>query len=739
MSKMNRRDFIVISSAAVGAAGTALGSANQEASKVVIKKLAKTSPFYVNHDGKKTATFCEMCFWKCAAWVEKDEEGKPWKVTGNEIDHHCYGRLCTRGSGGLGSYLDEDRLKRPMIRVGKRGEQKFKEVSWDEAFSHIAKKLDKIKKEHGPEKVALFNHGTGGVFFKTLLKGYGTQMMTHPSYAQCRGPRDEAFKLTFGESVGSPERTDLAHSKCIVLMGAHIGENLHNSQVQDFGKAIDNRATIITVDPRFSVAASKSKYWLPLRPGTDMALVLAWINVLIEENIYCKSFVKDYCIGFDELTKHVKDKTPEWAYPITNIKPEIIRATAREMAKNAPASLVHPSRHVAWYGDDTQRLRSIAILNALLGNWGEKGGFYMSSKLQVGKYPHPPYPKPKYTWFDLIGDKFPFASTPPSSSIRDLTIEGHFKSWFVCATNLMQSLPDPRQTIKAIEQLDLLVVIDTMPAEITGWADVILPECTYLERYDELRVTAGKKTQVALRSPAFEAKWDTKPAWWIAKNLANKMGLEKFFPWTDIKEYLNYRLKTIGSSIEEMEKIGVKEVENKNPIYFQPGEKKIFKTPSKKVELFSKKLQDYGFDPLPNFTMPDQPEEGYYRLIYGRAPAHTFGKTVNNPILNELMPENVLWMNPQVAKNWGIKNKQRIKLKNQDGILSDNDIEVMVTERIRNDAVYLVHGFGHRAKKLSRAHGAGIDDQKLCTNIKVDPVMGATSFRTNFVTFELLS
>jgi len=734
VAQLNRRDFIVISSALAGTAPVLMAKTKNNISEIGINKLQNNSK--IIGEGEKTPTFCEMCFWKCAGWVTKDTEGNPWKVTGHEKDIHCFGRLCTRGSAGLGSYIDEDRLKKPMIRIGKKGEQKFKEVSWEEAFKFIADKTNKIKKEYGPEKVALFKHGIGGGFFKTLLEGYGTHMMTHPSYAQCRGARAEAFKLTFGEGMGSPERTDLEHSKCIVLMGAHLGENLHNSQVQGFAKAIDNHATIITVDPRFSVAASKSKYWLPLKPGTDMALVLAWINVLIEEKIFDKKFVKESTIGFEELKKHVKNNTPEWAYPITNIKPDIIRKTAREMAKNAPATCVHPSRHVAWYGDDTQRMRSIAILNALLGNWGEKGGMFFFSKAKVGKYPHKKFPKPKYDWYDLVKGKFPFASTPPSSSIRDLTIDGHFKSWFVYATNLIQSLPEQEKTIKAIEKLDLLVVIDTMPAEITGWADVILPECTYVERYDELRITAGKKCQVAVRAPAFEPKWDSKPAWWIAKNLAKYMDLEEYFPWKDIKEYLNYRLKTIGSSLSEIEKVGLIEVPNLNPVYFQPGEKKVFKTPSKKVELYSKALENAGFDPLPKFTMPEQPKDGYYRLIYGRAPAHTFGKTINNPISNQIMSENSIWMHNDVAKSWGLKSGQYIKLKNQDNIIS-NTIKVFATERIRTDAVYMVHGFGHRSKHLSRANEKGADDQQLCTNVIEDPIMGATSFRTNFVTFEI--
>jgi len=118
-------------------------------------------------DLKRTPTYCEVCFWKCAGWVYKTSEGKIWKIIGNDEDQNCNGRFCPRGTGGVGMYYDEDRLKTPLLRVGERGKQVFKEVSWDEAFTYIADKLKTIAKEHGPECVALFTHGSGGKYFAT--------------------------------------------------------------------------------------------------------------------------------------------------------------------------------------------------------------------------------------------------------------------------------------------------------------------------------------------------------------------------------------------------------------------------------------------------------------------------------------------------------------------------------------------------------------------------------------------
>ncbi len=734
MGKMNRREFIKI--AGIGAGGMVAGASMLQA----------FSPFQI--DSKQilstaipgvTPTYCEICFWKCAGWVHK-KDGEAWKIVGNPDDPHSNGRFCPRGTGGIGAYTDPDRLKTPLIRVEERGKQVFREASWDEAFDYIVEKMNKIKKEHGPECMAMFTHGSGGSYFKNMLRAFGSNNIAAPSYAQCRGPREEAYMLTYGETVGSPERTDIRNSKCLVLIGSHIGENMHNGQVQEFTEAVASGAAVITVDPRFSTAASKSKYWLPIKPSTDLALMLAWINVIIEEGLYDKKYVEKYTYGFEQLKKSVRQNTPEWAYPITTIKPHIIRETAREMAKNAPATLVHPGRHVTWYGDDTQRVRAGAILNALLGSWGRRGGFYAPAKAHVPKPKHPAYPKPKRDWRDAHDGKFPMASLAISQGICDATIptltrDCDIKGWIVYGTNLLSTLPQPEKTLQAIQALDLLVAIDIMPAEITGYADVVLPECTYLERYDDLRVSPGRSPNVALRAPAFEPKYDTKPAYWMARELAKKLGLGQYFPHETMESYLDERLKSIGSSLEEMKKLGVKHLpNNENELYYLDGEDFEFATPTGKIELYSTALAEAGFDPIPKFTKHEEPQDGYYRLIYGRAPMHTFGRTTNNPNLNDLMAENEVWINPKVAKEWGIKNREYVVLENQDGAIC-NKVRAKVTERIRHDCVYMVHGFGHTQKQMARSFNKGANDTDLISRINVDPIMGGTGMRVNFVTF----
>ncbi len=303
------------------------------------------------------------------------KDGKVLKLQGNPNHPLTKGKLCARGNAGTRLLYDPDRLKYPQLRTGPRGSGQLKRVSWDEALDQFAARLKEIKQKYGPEAVAVFPHGVGAGFFSTLMKAYGTPNSAEPAFAQCKGPRDVGYQLTFGRPVNSPEPVDLEESKLIVLIGSHIGENVFTSQITAFSEGLSRGAKLLVVDPRFSTAASKANWWLPIRPGSDIALLLAWANVLITENLYDKEFIEQYASGLKELTEHVQGFTPEWAEALTDIPAARIRETAHAMAEAKPAVAIHPGRHVTWYGDDTQRARAMAILTALLGAYRRKGEF----------------------------------------------------------------------------------------------------------------------------------------------------------------------------------------------------------------------------------------------------------------------------------------------------------------------------------------------------------------------------
>ncbi len=730
MKSFSRRKFLQISSATFASAA-ALGTINHvtKGSKLFAGDKTKTGTYQV-------PTYCNLCFWKCGA-IATVKDGKLWKIEGNPLDPLSNGRLCPRGTGGVGAYSDPTRLKSPLIRTGARGNESWKVVTWDEAFNYIADKLNTIKAKHGPEAVAYFSHGIGGNFIKHTFKAFGTPHIFAPSFAQCRGPREVGFELTFGDVIGSPERTDIKNTKCMALIGSHLGENMHNSQVQELSQAVENGASIIVVDPRFSIVAGKAKYYLPIKPGTDMALLLTWSNILIKEGLYDKEYSEKYGIGFEQFAAEVSQYTPEWAYTETGVEAKLIIESARELARYKPASFIHPGRHVTWYGNDAQRSRAIALLNALLGNWNHKGAFWQPTKMPIPPYPYPAYPEAVMPRADNPGKKYPWAGEEEglTNGIREATITGNpypIKSWVVYATNLMNALPNQQETLKAIQNLDLLVTIDVIPSEIAGYSDVVLPESTYLERYDDLHSSPFTTPFLGIRQPVIDSPDDQKPNWWIAKQLAGKLGLGHYFPWNDIEDYLKFRVDKAGLSYTELKEKGII-LGAKKPVYIEEGVEEKFNTPSGKVEFYSTQLAEKGFDPIPKYEKPEEPPVGFMRLLFGRSPVHTFSMTQSNPILQDMIEENEVWINIDIAKQYGIKNGDYIKLKNQDGMVS-NKVKVKATERIRTDCVFMTHGFGHQSKALFNTYQKGASDSHLVTKYKTDPIMGGTGMNINFVT-----
>ncbi|MGE5601917.1 MAG: molybdopterin-containing oxidoreductase family protein [Nitrososphaerales archaeon] len=688
---------------------------------------------------QQIATNCEMCFWRCGVMAEV-ADGKVLKLQGNPHHPLTKGKLCARGNAGVALLYDPDRLKYPQIRTGDRGEGKFKRVSWDEALDFLASRLKDLKQKHGPESVALFPHGVHSGFFSTLMKAYGTPNSAEPAFAQCRGPRDVGYQLTFGRPVNSPEPIDLEESKCIVLIGSHIGENVFTSQVTAFADGMAKGAKLIVVDPRFSTAASKAHFWLPIKPGSDTALLLAWMNVILAEKLYDQEYLDQYAIGVKELEAHVLGFTPEWAEHITDIKAALIRDTAHAMAEAKPAVAIHPGRHVTWYGNDTQRARAMAILTALLGAYGRKGGIFLPTKLAQGRITLPPMPESEKGRADRPQGAYPLASEEAhglTQGLIETTLTGNpypIKGWIVYGQNIFESIPTRQKTLEAIKKVEFMAVVDVLPTEQTRYADLVLPEATYLERYDPpAMVTTHKRPYVAVRQPAIEPLYESKPGWWIAKKAAEKLGLSEYFPWSDPDDHLRRLIAPMNINEQELKSLGAVSFDGKPYIAERTeNDGPLFPTQSGKIELVSSVLQDMKLDALPKYEPVEQPPAGYVRLIYGRAPVHSFSRSENNAWLDDLMSENPVWLNPEAARRFGINDGQQVILENQDGVKSP-PVTVKITPAMRSDVAYTVHGFGPQAPGLRKAYQHGFSDTALMTRIAVDPLMGATGMRVNFV------
>jgi thiosulfate reductase/polysulfide reductase chain A len=220
----------------------------------------------------------------------------------------------------------------------------------------------------------------------------------------------------------------------------------------------------------------------------------------------------------------------------------------------------------------------------------------------------------------------------------------------------------------------------------------------------------------------------------MAKKLAETLGLGHYYPWKDIEEYFDHRLTAAGLSLAELKERGIIRGASQ-PIFTSEGAPLAFPTPSGKIEFYSPQLAEAGFDPVPVYHRPAEPPPGSFRLLFGRSPVHSFSRTQSNRVLSDMMDENEVWINADIARRLELKSGDYVRLRNQDEVLS-NRIRVKATERIRPDCVYMVHGFGHTAKGMKHAFQKGASDAQLVTRYATDPLMGGTGMHVNFVTIE---
>lgn len=336
---------------------------------------------------------------------------------------------------------------------------------------------------------------------------------------------------------------------------------------------------------------------------------------------------------------------------------------------------------------------------------------------------------------DGARDKFLRGGTALQELIEPM-ISGNpylIKGLVAYGTNLFHTIPNVPRTKEALKNLDLVMAVDILPQDHIAWADVVLPEASYLERYDELWACGHKTPYIAMREPAVQPLGDTKPAWWMVRELGLRLGLEEYFGWKTVEDYLNTRLSSIGLNLEKLHAQG--------GITIQPGkayledfgkEETPFATESGKIELYSTALVKSNHKALPEYEPLAEPPAGFFRLLYGRSPLHTFARTQNTPVLNELEPENPVWISSDLAKERGWKDGDLVWLENQDGAKS-GPVKVKATPRIRRDAVYMVHGFGHNAPGMTRANKKGASDTALETRYALDPICGGAGMRVNFV------
>ncbi len=688
------------------------------------RQISRTPPARFD---REVYTLCEQCVWRCGLRA-KVVDGRVYKLDGNPNHPHSNGMLGPRGQAGIAALYDPDRLQFPMIRAGDRGSGMWQRITWDQALDYVAGKLEAIKQLFGPESMVFSStHNLSQVQFENLLRAYGS-----PNYGTqrslCFNAMIIANLLTFG--MQEPGR-DYSVVKYIIYSGRNLAEAISNSETQELIAAIDRGAHVVVLDPRFTKTASKAKEWLPVRPGSDLAFYLAMLHVLITEGSYDKEFVARYTTGFDEVSKTVQPYTPEWAAGKCEIPAATIRRIAREFALAAPHAFIHPGWRTSNFVNSFPTERAIAIINALSGNWGQPGGFFAAAGEEsggLGSIPQPPYPRATALRLDGVPWKYPLVPLEIGvyQEIRDAVLAEKpypARGWFVHRQNPVASLPERRKTLQAFSKLDFIITVDTTMNDTAWFSDVVLPEATYLERYDPLAVVGDG---VFIRQPVVPPLGESRSALWIFKELGTRLGLQDYFQYKDEEDYIRQQLKPLGVALEDMKAKG----HYRPPAKAEEGAAELkFNTPSGKIELYSQSLANSRFDPVPVWQEPPTPPADQFYLLTGKVAQHTQFSTQNNRLLSELFPENAVWIHPAPAAERGIKAGDWVHVESAAGKVK---IKANVTEAIRPDCVYMAPGFGHLSKGTRIAYRKGASDSDLHLTY-TDPVSGGQALSQTFV------
>lgn len=692
-------------------------------------------------------SICGMCTVRCGIKVDVEAGVVKW-IEGNPHDAGMAGRLCAKGSAGMAMLYDYERPQHPLIREGRRGEGKWKKASWDEALDYISDKLEAIIKQYGPRAIALSDRG--GPFrdiHRSFLRALGSPNYFNHDCTCARNVQHAAMSL-----FGSGRKTfnyDYSRCKHLVLYGRNVFESLRVKQANQIMELLDRGGKISYIDPRAAGTAMKATRYWAIRPGTDYALNLGIIHTVLREKLYDAEFVNQWVLGLNELQAFVAPYTPEWAARETGIPANEIIDFVHEIAADRPAVIFHPGWMVARYMDSFYAIRSSYILNALMGSFETHGGlFFQKGPGDVGfkglNTLLDTIPKPEEKRVDGCGWKYKhFESGPGLLHLLYPAILNEdpypVKAYIAYRHDPLLSLPDPEAQKQVFDKLDLLVAIDSNYSE-TGWyADVLLPSATYLEKSSVLAGGKGLKPQFRLRKQAVEPRNEAKPDWWIFKNLAQRLGIGEYFKFENIEDFWEWQLKGTGITVADLEKKGWVALADKE-VWWDRMQDLRFQTPSKKIEFVSSRLEESGLESFKPYESPKKPDPGYYRLAFGRSPVHTHGRTQNNPVLSEIMPENQLWINADEARRMGIANGDIVKVTSSDASHSGT-IHAYVTEFINPESVFMVHGFGRKVPWQTRGYNKGLGDYRFETGLLdvYDPAGGGIALMECFVKVEKAS
>ncbi|MGB9662952.1 MAG: molybdopterin-dependent oxidoreductase [Moorellaceae bacterium] len=652
------------------------------------------------------------------------------KVEGDPEHPISQGRLCIRCLT-LPEYVHHpQRIIYPMKRVGERGENKWKRISWDEAFDIIVDKVNEIKEKYGPESIVVYG-GTGRqaclYYYPLGFAVFRTPNVCHPlSGWSCYGPRCTITQYVLGTGYPEidyagyyPDRYDHPGwqlPECIIIWGK---DPLKSNPDGFYGHAIVDmmkRGTkLIVVDPRLTWLASRAEYWLQLRPGTDAALALGMLHVIINEVLYDKDFVEKWCSGFDDLKQRVQEYPPDKVAEITWVPKEKIVEAARFFAQSKPASIKWGVA-IDQNPNGVQTSYAILALAAITGNIDVPGGITVGPPAALlGKWRIETRKElTEELWNKRLGAKeYPALANALATTHPDVTLDTletgkpyPLKMAWINSTNLISSTcgAAPDRWYRALKNMEFAVVTDTfITPTAMAFADIFLPLSTFAEQ-DGIVVTHYGRNAIFVGAinkalQVGECKSDIEICLELGKRLNPKA-----WPWNDVKEFFTHQLKPeLGITFDELKERVVVHPPYEYRKYetgkLRPDGEPGFMTPSGKIELYSVLFEAWGEDPLPYYqeppyspySTPELAREYPFILTTGArmwGMFHSEHRQIRT--IREIHSDPIVEIHPETAAQLGIKDGDWVYIENMYGKCKQ---KAKLTVGIHPKVVHAQHGW----------------------------------------------
>ncbi len=649
----------------------------------------------------KRITVCRLCSANCLIEVNIDQNNN---IFAERIKSPCLKKniSCPKLQAVNEIIYSPDRLTDPLLKIKKANKPTWEKQSWEIILDLIASKLQYYKKNYGAESICWIR-GQAPDWSSTWH--YAMRFMNllgSPNIigngSICHAAREFAHIMTYGE-MSSP---DYKNSKYIIVWG----RNDHNSKPRLFENILyakEQGAKLIVIDPVKTELAQIADSWLQIKPGGDGLFAMAMMNVIIKEKLHDQEFVDKWTLGFDRLSQRIDAYSPKIISKIINIDSDVIRTIARLYATTKPAC-IGEGNGLDMNLEVFQTTRAICILRALTGNIDKKGGDKIPLPIPFRNIELsellPKDVKPITYEYPLFDHFRPTRGNPALGPVTDAIINKKpypIKVLIIQGTNPVVTVANTKRFLKALDSLDLIIVIDLFMTQTAKYADIVLPTTTSFET-TRINFPALYSNQVVLQDKIINSLGNSWPDWKITFELARRMNFEKEFPWKNVEQAIDYQLEPTGITVKQLRSKpkGIDFQHKKSYLkYLEDG----FHTPSKKVEILSEKLQRYGFSGLPSFKLSIE-NYNYYKLkeeypllaISGARPNYFVHSQFRNiESLLKYEPEPLVDIHSLDAKERKIENGDLIKIFTPNGSI---EMKANVSNIISPGIIRIPWGWG---------------------------------------------